>query len=198
MGYRGPVTDPHPSKAQLRRGLRARRVELSRASPDAARRAADLLPLEDLPAFASFAGYYALGAELDPSPLIRRLSDLGGLFALPVCEGPNTPLIFRLWDDRDRPVPDAMGVPAPPPHAPEVHPDLVIVPLVGFDRRGGRLGQGGGHYDRTLQALRAHKPVFALGLAYAGQEVSDLDLEPHDQRLDAILTENGYIPVERP
>ena len=198
MGYRGRVIEPLSSKAQLRRRLRARRVELAQAHPDAAQHCADLLPVHELPAFASFAGYHALGAELNPSPLIRRLAALGGLFALPVCEGPDAPLIFRLWDDHDPLVPDAMGVPAPPAHAPLIHPDLVIVPLVGFDRQGGRLGQGGGHYDRTLEALRAHKPVFVLGLAYAGQEVPELDIEPHDQRLDAILTENGYIPVERP
>ena len=71
-------------------------------------------------------------------------------------------------------------------------PRLVICPLLAFDRAGGRLGQGGGHYDRTLAVLRAQGPVFVLGLAYAGQEVAALDLEPHDQRLDAILTETGY------
>jgi 5-formyltetrahydrofolate cyclo-ligase len=73
----------------------------------------------------------------------------------------------------------------------------VICPLLAFDRRGGRLGQGGGFYDRTLANLRACKPVFALGLAYAGQEVDGLLIEPHDERLDAILTEKGYIEVDR-
>ena len=89
-------------------------------------------------------------------------------------------------------VPDAFGVPSPPPEAPEATPRLVICPLLAFDRAGGRLGQGGGHYDRTLAVLRAQGPVFVLGRAYAGQEVAALDLEPHDQRLDAILTETGY------
>lgn len=64
--------------------------------------------------------------------------------------------------------------------------------LLAFDAAGGRLGQGGGHYDRTLAALRARGQVFVLGLAYADQEVEALDMEPHDQRLDAILTETGY------
>lgn len=197
MLYRDGVTSSVP-KYQLRKSLRARRADLARACPDAAERAAAYAPLNRLPAFASFAGYYALGAELNPSPLIRRLAEMGGLFGMPVCEGPDRPLIFREWDDRDRPVPDAMGVPAPPPHARLIHPDLVIAPLLAFDRKGGRLGQGGGHYDRTIAGLRAAKPVFVLGLAYAGQEVDHLDMEPHDQRLDAILTENGYIEVVRP
>jgi len=73
----------------------------------------------------------------------------------------------------------------------------VICPLLAFDKAGGRLGQGGGHYDRTIEALRARGPVFVLGLAYAGQEVEALALEPHDQRLDAILTENEYTEVRK-
>ncbi|HEY9216874.1 MAG TPA: 5-formyltetrahydrofolate cyclo-ligase, partial [Phenylobacterium sp.] len=77
--------------------------------------------------------------------------------------------------------------------AAQVAPDLVLAPLLAFDRRGHRLGQGAGHYDRTLANLRAAKPVWVVGLAYAGQEVEEIPAEPHDQRLDAILTETGYI-----
>ena len=66
-----------------------------------------------------------------------------------------------------------------------------------FDRTGGRLGQGAGHYDRTLENLRRGGRVFVLGLAYAGQEVAKAPAEPHDQRLDAILTETGYIEVRK-
>lgn len=175
--------------------MRALRIRLAHDMPDAAARVVEQLPPNRLPAFASFAGYHALGAELNPSPLIRKLGAMGAFFALPVCEGPDTPLIFRLWDSRDRLAPDALGVPAPPPSAQTVHPDLVIVPVLAFDRQGGRLGQGGGHYDRTLQGLRSAKKVFVLGLAYSGQEVPQAPMEPHDQKLDAILTETGYIEV---
>jgi 5-formyltetrahydrofolate cyclo-ligase len=73
-----------------------------------------------------------------------------------------------------------------------LEPDLVITPLLAFDLFGGRLGQGGGYYDRTLEALRARKPVVALGLAYAGQQIARAPVEPHDQTLDAILTEKAY------
>lgn len=183
------------SKTELRSRLRAHRKALALAAPDAAECAAALLPLDRLPAFAAFSGYHALGSELNPSPLIRRLAATGAMLALPVALSRDAPLVFRAWDPRDPLVPDAVGVPAPPPSAPGLHPDLVIAPLLAFDRRGGRLGQGGGHYDRTLEALRATRPVFVLGLAYAGQEVETLDLDDHDQRLDAILTETGYIEV---
>lgn len=180
------------SKSDLRGRMRALRKALALAAPGAAERAAALLPLERLPAFAVFSGYHALGSELDPSPLIRRLAATGAMLALPVALSLDAPLAFRAWDSRDALAPDAVGVPAPPPSAPGLHPDLVITPLLAFDRTGGRLGQGGGHFDRTLEALRAVKPVFVLGLAYAGQEVEQVPAEPHDQRLDAILTETGY------
>lgn len=88
-------------------------------------------------------------------------------------------------------------MPTPPASAPQVTPGTVICPLLAFDKAGGRLGQGGGHYDRTLAALRATGPVFVLGTAYAGQEVEALVMEPHDQRLDAILTENGYTELRK-
>ena len=185
------------SKPKLRAAMRARRRELALAYPDAAQRAADHLPLELLPAFACFSGYHALGAELDPSPLIRRLAETGAMFALPVADGADAALTFRAWDSRDTPVPDLFGVPAPPPSASILHPDLIICPLLAFDQTGARLGQGGGHYDRTIAALRALKPVFVLGLAYSGQQVEAIAVEPHDQRLDAILTESGYMPVSK-
>ena len=76
-------------------------------------------------------------------------------------------------------------------------PDLIIAPLLAFDRTGGRLGQGGGHYDRTIEALRARGSLFVIGLAYAGQEIDAVPREPHDQPLDAILTELGYIEVRK-
>jgi 5-formyltetrahydrofolate cyclo-ligase len=177
--------------------MRARRRELAQAVPDAAQRAADHLPLDTLPAFSWFSGYHALGDELDPGPLVRRLAGTGAMFALPVADFADAPLIFRAWDPDDVPGPDLYGVPAPPPSAKVVTPDLIICPLLAFDRAGVRLGQGGGHYDRTIEALRARGPVFVLGLAYAGQEVEALAAEAHDQRLDAILTESGYMRLSK-
>ena len=91
--------------------------------------------------------------------------------------------------------PDAFGIPAPPEEAPRLVPDLVLVPLLAFDRRGGRLGQGAGCYDRTLAALRARGAVKAMGLAYAGQEIAAVPAEDHDQRLDGILTDAGFVDV---
>ncbi|WP_374469284.1 5-formyltetrahydrofolate cyclo-ligase [Phenylobacterium sp.] len=188
------MTEP-TDKTALRRRLRAIRRELAQAGPEAAVRAAARLPIERLPPFRSFSGYHPMGSEIDPGPLMRRLAETGATPALPVAESRDQPLEFREWDPREGLEPDAFGIAAPPLWAAAVQPELVIAPLLAFDRRGHRLGQGAGHYDRTIANLRATQPVFVLGLAYAGQEVEELPAEPHDERLDAILTETDYIEV---
>lgn len=191
------MADLDQDKAALRRSLRTLRTRLRAEAPDAAVKAALHLPLPSLPAFAVFSGYLPQGSELDPWPLMERLAATGAILALPVSPAPETALVFREYDSRDILTPDAAGVPAPPPSAREVFPDLVICPLLAFDRRGGRLGQGAGYFDRTLAALRARKKVFVLGVGYAGQEVEEIPSGPLDAPMDAILTETGYIPVSR-
>jgi len=146
------------------------------------------------------AGYSRAGSEIDPAPVMAELARRAGgalRLALPATTALDAPLSFRAWAPGQALAPDLMGLAAPPASAPAVRPDLVIAPLLAFDARGGRLGQGGGHYDRTLAALRAHGPVFVLGLAFAGQEVEALELAPHDQRLDAVLTDEGYRAFEQ-
>jgi 5-formyltetrahydrofolate cyclo-ligase len=167
-------------KSMLRARLRKRRRSLARACPDAAIRAAANLPIDRLPPFAVVAGYHPIGAELDPAPLLARLAGRGAALVFPVVNGAGRPLRFERADDGR-----------------EAFPDLIVAPLIGFDRAGGRLGQGGGHYDRTLAALRALGPMFVIGLAYAGQEVEAVPHEVHDQTLDAILTELGYREVRK-
>jgi len=183
------------AKTALRVRLRGLRRRLAAEIPDAAERAALHVPLERLPPFAVFALYHPAGSEIDPRPLLARLRQGGARAALPAAACRDGPLDFRLWDEAVRLEPDAFGIPAPPPLAARVEPDLVVAPVLGFDRAGRRLGQGAGHYDRTLSNLRARKPVFVIGLAYAGQEVDQLPDEAHDERLDAILTEMGYFEV---
>lgn len=177
------------------RGLRRR---LADEVPDAAQRAARRLPLSRLGRFSVVGGYCALGTEFDPDPVLEAILSLdpGRMRrALPVASDRQSPLRFRLWRPGEILVKDAFGIPAPPASAPEVSPNLIIVPLLAFDRGGGRLGQGGGHYDRTLTSLRAVRSVFVLGVAYAGQEVDRVPSDAHDQRLDAIVTETAYIEV---
>ena len=182
--------------------MRRARIALARAFPDAAGRAAAALPLDRLPPFSIVGGYVALGGELDPAPVIARLTASrltarGVRFALPVAANRAAPLVFRAADTPRAFQPDVFGVPAPPTSAPPLIPDLIIAPVLAFDRHGGRLGQGAGCYDRTLADLRAAGSVFVIGLAYAGQEVEHVPVDGNDQTLDAILTESGYIEVRK-
>jgi 5-formyltetrahydrofolate cyclo-ligase len=184
------------AKTLLRASLRDLRKTLAAETPDAGTRAAALFPPARLAGVRVASAYRAMADEIDPWPLLRLLARSGARFALPVVMQRGAPLIFRAFSDGDPLAPDAAGIAAPLASAAKIRPDLVIAPLLAFDRFGGRIGQGGGYYDRTLAALRAQGPVFVLGLAYAGQQVARLPLEPHDQRLDAILTELAYIEVE--
>jgi len=190
----GAATD----KAGLRVRLRGVRRRLATEIPDAAERATRRLPLSRFSRFRIVAAYHPRGSELDPWPVVEAILSVDPGFAqaaLPVAVERDAPLRFRLWRPGDRLVPDAVGVPSPARSAPEVSPNLVIAPLLAFDRKGGRLGQGGGHYDRTLANLRRDRPVFVLGLAYAGQEIDAVPTDRHDQRLDAVLTETAFIEV---
>lgn len=181
-------------KSVLRRQMRSLRLALASADGQAASRAAVHAPLARLGA-GPVAGYIAQGAELDPAPLMAALAEAGVSLALPTALSRDAPLIFRAWTPGAPLTPDAFGIPAPLADQPQVAPTALIVPLLAFDRRGGRLGQGAGVYDRAIAALGAEHRPFLLGYAYAGQEVEDLPVEPHDQRLDAILTEAGLIEV---
>jgi 5-formyltetrahydrofolate cyclo-ligase len=86
-------------------------------------------------------------------------------------------------------VPGVWNIPVPPETSPELLPDVLLVPMLAFDRNGYRLGYGGGFYDRTLVKLRAIKPVVAIGVAYSAQEVPEVPRAPFDQPLDWIMTE---------
>jgi 5-formyltetrahydrofolate cyclo-ligase len=190
------IADPSAAKAALRLALRTQRKSLAAAAPDAGERAAERLPQGRLGGWAVVAGYRPMRDEIDPVPLMDRFAAAGARLALPVALAPDQPLAFRAWTPGDPLAADACGVPSPTADAPDLRPDLVIAPLLAFDRSGGRMGQGGGHYDRTLAALKASGPLFVLGLGYAGQEVARIPREGHDQGLDAILTEKAYIEVE--
>jgi len=87
------------------------------------------------------------------------------------------------------------GIQEPTAAAPVLRPDLLLVPLLAFDRSGHRLGYGGGFYDRTLRALRADGAVLAVGIAYAGQEVDAVPVAEYDQPLNWIVTEREAIEI---
>ncbi len=185
------------AKSALRVELRSRRRRLAVSQSQAAERAALNLPIPDLPQFSVVGGYHPLGGEMDPGPVLERLKAAGARIVLPAAIGLSEPLEFRLADSPGSFSPDALGVLAPSADSPALRPDLVIAPLLAFDRGGARLGQGGGAYDRTLGQLRNRGPLFVIGLAFAGQELAEVPVEDHDQPLDAILTEMAFVAVRK-
>jgi 5-formyltetrahydrofolate cyclo-ligase len=122
---------------------------------------------------------------------MSALAEAGHGLSLPVMEGKGRPLIFRAWTPGDPLAEVTWGIREPLPAAPVVEPDVVLVPLLAFDHAGHRLGYGGGFYDRTLERLRAAKPVVAIGLAYDEQRVDSVPHHDYDQRLDWVLTPSG-------
>lgn len=195
------IADPLAAKIALRVFLRNQRKQLALEHPEADWMIADVArePLARLfpdPRGKIAALYHGLGSEVSPRILADQMREAGWDLALPaVLDKDEGEMVFRRWDAATPLVHDAIGLRSPPPGTPVVQPDLVITPLLAFQADGLRLGQGGGYYDRALETLRARKRVVVVGLAYSGQKVENLPYEPHDQRLDAILTEKEYMAV---
>jgi 5-formyltetrahydrofolate cyclo-ligase len=134
-------------------------------------------------------GFHPYLSEISTLPLLAKLVGEGWITALPVVVGKELPLLFRRWAPGDAMVSGLWDIQIPADAAPEVEPDVLLVPMLAFDRKGYRLGYGGGFYDRTLAKLRAVKLVSAIGVAYSGQEIEVVPHDAHDQPLDWIMTE---------
>ena len=187
-------TSPTVSKNDLRAAALARRGALGVvARADAARAIVTRgLPVE-IASGAIVSGYWPIKNEIDPVPLMRYLAAQGAQLALPVITGRDQPLTFRAWTSDTQLLRGQLGIMEPSPQSDAVHPDIVLLPLAAFDRAGHRIGYGAGHYDRTLLQLRALKPIVAIGLAFAVQEIETIPTLPHDVRLDYVLTEDRTI-----
>jgi 5-formyltetrahydrofolate cyclo-ligase len=135
------------------------------------------------------AAYWRIRDELDCQPILVRLMDGLQPVVLPVVLGPEEPLEMRIWEQGAALYPSGFGTLAPSELAPQAQPDVVLMPLLGFDRMGTRLGYGGGYYDRTL--ARLDKKPRLIGLAFAAQELDAIPRESHDVPLDAVVTETG-------
>jgi 5-formyltetrahydrofolate cyclo-ligase len=180
------------SKQTLRAAALARRDGLD---PHMRQHAAETLAARGLPfALARgtiVSGFAPMRSEINPIPLMHKLANEGAQLALPVAMGRGKPLVFRAWAFHQPLAAGEWGIREPKADAPEVEPDVLLVPLAAFDRAGHRIGYGARYYDLTIEALRAKKKVVAVGVAYASQEIDLVPAEPHDQMLDYVLTEAG-------
>jgi 5-formyltetrahydrofolate cyclo-ligase len=187
-------TDLVRRKASLRAAALKRRAGLSagygrEAAAAVAARLADELQIAS---GATVAGYWPLAGELDPRPGMDRLRARGHPLALPRLDGRQRPLLFLAWDEGDVLVQGTFDLLEPHPSRPRRVPDVVLAPLLAFDRQGGRLGYGMGYYDRTLGDLGAQgRRPLVIGIAFAAQEVKEVPTGPADVPLDGVITEQA-------
>ncbi|HET7681345.1 MAG TPA: 5-formyltetrahydrofolate cyclo-ligase [Xanthobacteraceae bacterium] len=146
-----------------------------------------------VPRGAVVSGFMPMKSEINPLPLLKRLAAEGARLALPVVAGRGEPLIMRAWEFGAPLDAGVWGIRQPKADAPETDPDILIVPLAAFDRAGHRIGYGAGYYDMTITRLRGIKPVTAIGIGFALQEIPRVPATERDARLDLVLTEREII-----
>jgi len=187
------VDDMSVEKSDLRRLALARRDALA---PDYRRDAAAGVARHwrDLPVTGAetVSAFLPIKSEIDIQPLVRKLRSRVNRIVLPVVVSKQD-IEFRLWIDDDSLVQAGFGTLGPGPQAPVIDPDLLLVPLAAYDDHGGRIGYGAGYYDRAITRISAQKPLLCIGVAFAAQEVEKVPMEPHDRRLDMMLTEAGLV-----
>jgi 5-formyltetrahydrofolate cyclo-ligase len=181
--------DPGWRKAERRR-LVAARLAMADDVRAAAGVAIEAALSDRIPpgAFPILAGYWPIQGEWDPRPYLTRTREAGGAVALPVARRPVGPLEFRLWTP-DAPMTTGLWDIPHPAEGAIVVPSALLIPLVGFDGAGHRLGNGGGYYDRTLAALTPRP--FAIGVGFELGRLASIAPQPHDQPMDLIVTEAG-------
>ena len=137
------------------------------------------------------AGYLPIKTEIDPLSAMEEAA-AHSLVGVPVIQGNSKPLKFSRWEPGCHLKKGSFDVQIPM-NAHYLIPEVLIIPMVAFDRNGGRLGYGGGFYDRTLDYLRSRHAILAIGFAYSEQEFEHLPMEPTDQKLDIVITEREII-----
>ncbi|MDE0814786.1 MAG: 5-formyltetrahydrofolate cyclo-ligase [Alphaproteobacteria bacterium] len=182
-------------KARMRDSARRKRNDAAKNGQIGAALAANIEAAISIPITAIMSGFWPIGSEADIMPTLAKYDSLGCALTLPIVVGRNTALVFRRWRDGDDMDKGPFGVAEPKSTAEELRPDVLLVPLLAFDRAGYRLGYGGGYYDRTLRGLRALKPIVAIGVGFAAQEMPKTPRGLDDEPVDWIVTENEAFKI---
>jgi 5-formyltetrahydrofolate cyclo-ligase len=188
-----PADHVKSEKTALRIRMRELRAALISAQGQrlAASVAAHGLGFLDSANLSVVSAFSSMPDELDTQQIMLRLAAGGYRIALPVMQGKGKPLVFRAWSPGDAMNEGIWGIREPKADKALLAPDVFLVPLLAFDRKGWRLGYGGGFYDRTLQEARRTRPVVAVGFALDEQEVDAVPHLDYDERLDWVLTPSG-------
>ncbi len=184
-------------KSELRREAATRRdslpADVRKAAAEAI--AARAFPLAVAPG-TIVSGFMPLKSEINPLPLMKTLAEAGATLALPKIAGRGKPLVMRAWQWGAPLDTGQWGIREPKAEYPEVDPDILLVPLLAFDRAGHRIGYGAGYYDMTIARLRSFKEITTVGIAFAMQEVAAVPATERDARLDLVLTEREVIAIK--
>jgi 5-formyltetrahydrofolate cyclo-ligase len=187
------------SKSQLRTELHQRRDQykqthdLQTSGQDVLDR---LISAAIIPPKAIIGSYWPVKSEIDVRPLLSYFYEQGHVCALPVVQASQKPLLFREWCPGNLLISGIYNILTPDETAPLVIPDVLFIPVLGFDRHGHRLGHGEGYYDRTLESLRAHHPIIAIGIAFDWQEVDTIPRLDHDEPMNYIITPTRLIEIK--
>ena len=185
-------TDLRRVKSELREAMKARRAKALANNPRVSLQLRDqFLKQISLPPQSIVAGTSVFGSEIDTTPLLNALREMGHIIVLPVVVGRGQELQFRRYMSGDPLAIGIVGVPEPLSTAKVLVPDVMLVPLLAFDRQCHRLGYGGGYYDRTITQIRTHKPLMVLGFGFDCQMVPEVPRGRHDMQLDKIITETS-------
>jgi 5,10-methenyltetrahydrofolate synthetase len=182
--------------ARWRKGERTRRIEARLAMSAAERQShteAIIQRIDELVGDVSgkiVSAYWPIRGEPDLRAWLETIWARGGEGALPIVVAKGQPLIFRTWRQGEALEKGVWNIPVPA-NGPDVHPDIVISPIVGFDRSCYRLGYGGGYFDRTLAAAKTRPQV--IGIGYSTMELPTIYPQPHDIPMDVIVTEREIV-----
>lgn len=183
-------------KEDIRKQALERRAALKEGVPELSRSLArNFVTHVPIPRGAVVSAYFAIGDEADPAPLIEMLRARGHKIVLPRVAGRGKPLNFHLYEEGATLVPGGFGLSEPARDWPLLDPDVLAVPLLGFDAQGYRVGYGAGFYDRTLQRLRASRNIVAASYCFSTQQFEAVPHDENDQRLDWLVTEKDARPV---
>ncbi|SCA56791.1 putative 5-formyltetrahydrofolate cyclo-ligase [Candidatus Terasakiella magnetica] len=186
------MLDLDDQKAQLRTKMLFKRKSISLSGQDV-RLKETFFSTDLFTDYKKVAAYWPMAGELDVRALLHALSAEGRTCALPIVKKKHAPLVFLHWQTGDVLIKGAHGTQQPEPSVAELIPDLALVPLLGFDQKGGRLGFGGGYYDRTLEA---YPQIKTIGVAFDEQEVDHIPMDVFDQKMDWILTPTRVIEIQ--
>lgn len=181
---------PKSKKIAIRKIAKNRRADLAKSQIDAKDKLFANFPFAPS-ANHIIAGFIPISSEIDPQVLMGALAEGGAKLCLPRISPITKNINFHQYEFGDKLEKGPMGILEPLNNAPLLNPNVILVPFLGFDENGYRLGYGGGYYDKAISCLRKKQKTICIGIGFDGQKLDNLPIEAHDEKLDFIVTETN-------